>query len=436
MAGAEPNENPMPQAHAGVVMFPWPDGSVWRRWLIGAALLAVVAYLVYAVREIWVPLGLAFLLATILDPVVDRMEARGWKRGTATFFIFGSFIFIVLGLIWLATPYAVAQGVELQKKFNEQFPDMSRRGLLQSFHAMKAPDWLSNVGVQVLQGSQSAVERSSNWVTTYGVSVLSNMIWLAIVPVVAFYALRDYHLILAKSLLLVPHRQRDKVQTYVVEVGAIFAKYLRGLAIVSLLNGTATWLLLAALGIPGSLVLGIVAGLLYSVPYIGALITIVLTAAVSFSAGHLSGMLVAVGLSFILHQIVFDQIITPRILGGHVGLHPILAIIALLVGNILLGIVGMILAVPVAACIQIGVLAAVPRLRIDIPMPEPTVDVASAVIADIDEANKGEEVILDATQDLHQGVKEAVDLVEEQAIEAQIAEAALLPEPEQTTGDV
>ena len=86
--------------------------------------------------------------------------------------------------------------------------------------------------------------------------------------------MRDFHLILGKALLLVKKERRGLVQTAVAEVTAIFAKYMRGLLIVSMLNGLATWLVLSILGVPSAFMLGAVAGVLYSVPYIGALITV------------------------------------------------------------------------------------------------------------------------------------------------------------------
>src|SRR5438477_13194109 len=113
--------------------------------------------------------------------------------------------------------------------------------------------------------------------------------------------------------------------------------------LVAALNGLATWLLLLLLGVPNALMLGVLAGLLYSIPYLGAVMTIILVAGASFVApgGGLNYMLMVVAANILLHQIIFDQIISPRILGGHVGLHPILSIIALLIGNSLLGIMGM-----------------------------------------------------------------------------------------------
>jgi AI-2E family transporter len=234
-----------------------------------------------------------------------------------------------------------------------------------------------------------------------------------IIPIVAFYALKDFHLILAKTLLLVPKKRRDMVQSLVAEVTVIFAKYMRGLMTVAVLNGLATWLVLTVLGVPNAFMLGCVAGLLYSVPYIGALTTIVLVAAVSFLSGGLNFMLLVVGVNVVLHQIIFDQIISPRILGGHVGLHPILSILALLIGNELLGIAGMILAVPVAASIQVAVLTLVPKLNQEIDLSSATATPSPAAkepseTAETAAEEKNPEVKLDASLELHKGVEEAV----------------------------
>ena len=79
---------------------PIPSGGAVRRALLGSAAFVLLAYVAYTVREIWLPLGLAFLVAMVLDPVVDRMERRGWSRTWASVFIFGSFLLIVGGLNW------------------------------------------------------------------------------------------------------------------------------------------------------------------------------------------------------------------------------------------------------------------------------------------------------------------------------------------------
>src|SRR5579862_1202768 len=156
---------------------------------------------------------------------------------------------------------------------------------------------------------------------------------------------------------------------------------------------------------PTALLLGIIAGLLYSVPYIGAVLTVAITAAVAFFGGGPHLMLIAVGVSIVLHQILFDQIISPRVLGAHVGLHPILSIIALLIGNLLLGIIGMILAVPVAGCIQIAVLAVLPKLAVDVEIPAVS---DRPVVTDPDDPSQEG----DATEQMKQVVSSVVGDIE------------------------
>ncbi len=345
---------------------PLPNMPAAKRALVKIFGLLAIFYICYLVREIWLPLSLAFLLAMVLDPIVDRMESRGWGRTWASVFIFGSFLIITIGLAVLASPFVASQVSTLQIGFQKYFPDSSHTGLLRSFRHMGLSTSMANAAASGVDEAKLSVQHSSNGITNFGMSMASNAIWIVIVPIVAFYALRDFHVILAKSLLLVPARRRDLVQTAVSEITSIFGKYLRGLLIVSVLNGLATATLLSVLHVQGALILGVIAGLLYSVPYVGALITIVITAAVAFVGGGPNLMFLSVGLSVLLHQIIFDQIVTPRILGNQVGLHPILSIVALMAGNLLLGIIGMILAVPVAACLQIAVLAMLPKLSEEI----------------------------------------------------------------------
>jgi predicted PurR-regulated permease PerM len=193
--------------------------------------------------------------------------------------------------------------------------------------------------------------------------VAPNLIWLVIVPILTFYALSDFHLIYTKALLLVPREHRHIVQEITAEVSAVFGKYMRGLGLVCLLNGLATALLLVVFGIPFPLILALLAGMLYAVPYVGPVVAIGLIGLISLMQGTLVGMLLLVGVLIFINSVLFDQLITPRLLGRQVGLHPILSIIAFLAGNVLAGVPGLLLAVPVAASLQIVILHLVPKLR-------------------------------------------------------------------------
>jgi len=407
------------------VVIQWPTGDWLRKWGTRLLVVAVVLYLAYVVRDIWVPLILAFLIATVLDPIVDRLEMRGWTRGAAASLIYGAFLAVLITAIVLAYPHILTQAEQIQQGFASRFQDTSTEGLRTSFAKLGVKSPLSDFLIKVFQGTMGTF-RSSNRMAEYGMAVATNLIWLVIIPIISFYALRDYHLILAKGLLLVPKDKRDLVQTAVSETTGVFGKYLRAMGIVSLLNGFATWLLLFIFHVPSALLVGILALFLYNIPYLGAIAINALIAAVSFLYGGTHECLVVTGIGLFMHNIVFDQIISPRILGGHVGLHPILSIIALLVGNLLLGVVGMILAVPVAACIQIAVLALVPKLSHDIDIqkePIPSSEIHDhETVSDLEQETLETHVKTDATEELHRSVNSAVEVIEEK-IQADADEA-------------
>jgi len=399
-----------------------------RRWLGWAIVAIVILRIAWLVREIWLPLGIALLIAMVLDPVVDRLERRGWSRAmgaSAIFFVFFASAGVVL---YFAVPAVVAQAQAISDQVGQYFPqpghEAQAQGKLSAMLAKtKTPPYVREAVIRGVGSLADSLRRSTAWLSEHAMEVMSDLVWLVIIPIVTFYALKDFHLILAKGLLLVPRERRDFVQVLVAEVTTIFAKFLRGLALVSAMNGTATWILLLILRTPNAFTLGAIAGVLYSVPYLGALLTIVLVSGVAFLDGGVHYMLLVVGLNVLLHQIIFDQVITPRILGGHVGLHPILSIIALLAGNVLLGILGMVLAVPVAASIQVLVLTLVPKLRhevdISADMHSPP-DTASA----LEQETKDQQASTDATEELHRSVTQAVDHIEEQARRSKEDEAA------------
>jgi predicted PurR-regulated permease PerM len=402
-----------------MLMLPPMQAQRARRWMWIGLGVALVVWMAYLVREIWMPLAIAFLIAMVLDPVVDRMERRGWSRTWAATLIFAGFFATMAAMLYFAVPAVMRQSAAISEQVGQYLPvpgdpDRANQVLKKLPGLAKAPPWVRTAVVRGTEDLNETINRSTRWLSTHGMEILSNLIWLIIIPIVTFYALKDFHLIFAKMLLLVPREKRDFVQTMVAEVTTIFAKFLRGLMLVSFLNGAATWVLLLLLRTPNAFMLGAIAGVLYSIPYLGALITIVLVAGVAFLHGGLQYMVLVVALNILLHQIIFDQLITPRILGGHVGLHPILSIIALLAGNVLLGILGMILAVPVAACIQLIVLTLVPKLGHEIDIPA-NLHERPDTVASLSAEAKDIQVERDATQEMHRSVSQAVDNIEAKA---------------------
>lgn len=348
-------------------------------------LLALALWILWQVRRIWPPLFVAFVLAIALAPIVDRLQARGWPRWLATtsvylglFSALGALLFVFVPIVSeqvaqiavdLRVRFRLDQPSDLPRKMAEEIRIFGRRNQIPTF--ITAP---------VVQEAKNSAQLLTGALQEFGallLRIVPDLIWVVLVPIIAFYALIDYHRIFAKALLLVARHQRDDVRSIADDVALVFGKYLRGLGIVCVLNGLATTLVLLLFEPTRTYAaaLGLIAGVLYTVPFLGAIVStslISLVALVSPDGGSFAKMVFVTAAMVGLHQLLFDQVIAPRILGGQVGLHPILSIMALMSGESLAGIGGMLLAVPVAASVQVVVLHLIPRLgkRIDVRMQE------------------------------------------------------------------
>lgn len=234
---------------------------------------------------------------------------------------------------------------------------------------LKLPTTLRDVfvryGDQMSGQFGSAVSLVTAWITAN----LSRALWFVLVPIIAFYLLMDIDRMRAKSALLIPSNMRPRAVELLSRVGAVFSGYVRGLITVCLMYGIATTIVLEVLHMRYGIILGLLAGILYAVPYLGAITISLLAFLVGLATydNALPQALLAVGAMVALNQ-VFDMAVTPRILGKSVGLHPALSLFALLSGAKLFGLVGMILAVPVAASIQEVIFEFCPELKAE-PKP-------------------------------------------------------------------
>jgi len=348
----------------------------------GAAVALLCLFAIYiggqALLSIATPFLAGGICALLLDPIVVRLEhihriSRG-KRSIAVAISGIGFLFIFAALIILIVPVLVAQVRALMDWVSSDGP-----AELQAW----ADTWLAShrkIGPFALPATlQDVTNQYSEQLTLlarrYGTNIanaligsLGNVLQLVLVPIVAFTLLTDLPKLRARLLFLLPESSRLMVVDTLREIGGIFGNYLRGMVQVSLLYGIVATvaLLVMSLFAPGirsyALLVGVVAGVLYAVPYVGFLGTALLTLTVGV-IGHIPFTWVGaeIGLLFTLNMI-FDNVVTPRIVGGGIGLHPLLAMLALLLGASLFGLVGMLIGVPVAGSLQAILLKRFPRL--------------------------------------------------------------------------
>lgn len=352
--------------------------SRWYTVGVIAAIVILIAFL-YAIRSTLPPFLIAFAIAWLLDPVLDRLQKHGLRRVWAVLFIYVAFLAVfVVGLLFL-----VPAIIDQAKQLGSDFPEYSARftqyasETFEKHHdtlvRFKLPTTLREVFSRYSDQVNSQIGAGVNLATAFITANLSRALWIILIPIIAFYFLMDIDRMRNKAALLLPESIRPRAVDFLSRVGAVFSSYVRGLLIVCLMYGIATTVVLEILHLKYGIILGLLAGILYAVPYLGAIVTMLLVFLVGL-ATYPHGVSQAIWPTLamiVLNQLIFDPVITPRIIGKSVGLHPVLSLFALLAGGRLFGLVGMILAVPVAASIQEIVFEFCPQLKSE-PKPPTT----------------------------------------------------------------
>lgn len=355
-----------------------------RPWA-GIGVLLIVGAALYYVSDVLAPFVVAFAIAGLLDGQLHALERRGYSRRVATVLVFIAFLLLVVALLLYVVPLIVAQLQGLIRDlpgyirgandwFQEELQPFLKRHheTLQRLNLPEDPQELLD------RYSEEINKQVTAWMSnllSYVSSLLGKLLWLVLIPIIAFFAMVDLPRIRQRLLEMVPEGSRSSVQVLLRALGVVWTGYLKGLATVAILYGITMAIVFTLLGVRYSIVLGTLAGLLYLVPYIGALLIALTSGLVAFFGGETQALwlfavpahswqytLVVVGIAIAVNTL-FDQVLVPRIVGGSVGLHPIASIFALIVGAKLFGIWGMLLAMPVAASLWIVLLALFPSLR-------------------------------------------------------------------------
>ncbi|MFN3649426.1 MAG: AI-2E family transporter [Armatimonadota bacterium] len=344
------------------------------RTLITLALLAVLAGCIWLVRDVLPPFLIALALTLLLDPVLDRMERWGLPRWAAVTLTFGGFLAVFFGVVAFLVPRAAAQIGDLihnwstyDARLGEVVDGWTHENaeLLRQFNLppTAAEFWQRYQG-EIGAYLQGLLQHA--FVTLQASAALLG--WIVVVPIVTLYLMMDIDRLRARLCYLVPDAQRETVVTLCSRVGGVFAAYLRGLVMVSASYGLLLYLVLAlGFRLEYALILGLAGGFLYVVPYLGQLVVLATTCIVAWTTGHSGGYVLGVGAAVVAVGQLFDQLVTPRVIGQQVGLHPVIGLFALMVGGQLFGLSGMVIAVPVAAAARVVLIHLFPRLAEPIP---------------------------------------------------------------------
>lgn len=321
-------------------------------WSIVAVTFVLI---VWVLGNVLLPFVLGAIIAYCLDPVADFFERLGCGRLLATVLVALIAVMMFATAIVLLVPTLIEQTQNLIRVAPEIFRD------LQTFVNTRFPDIMvegSRLRESLLSIGEAIQNRGGEFVNSVLASTLSviNIVTLCvIVPVVAFYLLLDWDNMTARVDELIPRDHVDTVRKIATDIDDTLASFIRGQGTVCLILGTYYAVALGLVGLNFGIVVGFIAGLLTFIPYVGALFGGAL--AIGLALFQFWGdwtWIAAVGIIFMLGQVVEGNILTPNLVGSSVGLHPVWLLLALSVFGTMFGFLGLLLAVPVAA--MIGVL--------------------------------------------------------------------------------
>lgn len=221
-------------------------------------------------------------------------------------------------------------------------------------------DWLHTLDAQQLaallqENADGLLRALAEWGLAFGRrlgTLLGFLGYLVVTPVVAFYLLRDWRPLLGFLEDLIPPTRRPALVAFIEEYDGSLGKFFRGQLIEATLVGILTGTGLAVLGVPSALLIGVIAGLCNLVPYIGIAISAIPALVVALTMDDPVGGLLRVGGVFLVVQFIDGSVTGPRIVGGSVGLHPVVTMLALAFGGAMLGFAGLLLAVPLAVLLK------------------------------------------------------------------------------------
>lgn len=341
-----------------MTLSPEAEIALFLRRLKWTAVIVGVLWVVWLLAPILTPFVLALLLGWLGDPLVDRLERAGRSRNMAVTLVFVLMVLLLVLALVILVPMLERQIVT----FIDVLP--------------QARDWF--IGTAIPWAEQKTglelmtwldPERLIDWIRGHwqqaggvaatffgylsrsGFAMVTWVVNLVLLPILTFYFLRDWDLLVARVAATIPRNHVGTITRLAQQSNEVLGAFIRGQFLVMLALGVIYAGGLTLVGLKLGLLIGIVAGLISFIPYLGATTGILLAvlAALVQAKGFDLQLLILVGVVFTVGQLLESYVLTPRIVGDKIGLHPVAVIFAVMAGGQLFGFLGMLLALPVAA---------------------------------------------------------------------------------------
>lgn len=323
-------------------------------WLIA---IVLTGWLLYLLAPVLTPFVAAALLAYLGDPLADRLQKLKLPRTLAVVAVFLLTFLVLALLVLLVGPLIKGQVGALFKAL----PDIARQ--VEQVWLPTVMEWVGteagdDIGIGAFLASYG--DMFATWsgkilmsVSKSGGALAAAVLSLFLIPILTFYMLRDWDSFIAHLGALVPESQRETVFRLARETDDVLGAFLRGQILVMAALATLYTLGLSLAGVKYAVAIGVVSGLVSFVPYLGLVFGIALAGLTVALEPNPLWQLVGVALTFTVAQVIEGSILTPKLVGGRIGLHPVIVIFAVAAGGLLFGFFGILLALPAAAVLSV-----------------------------------------------------------------------------------
>lgn len=334
--------------------------NLWHNSNFGVWLVLLVLFcaLIYALRSVLLPFVLGIILGYLFDPLVCKFMKLKISRTFATILVFVLAVLLIVPLlIWFISKinnelnlFISAMPVYIADLSKKLMPLLERLQVyFPSLSAENIKDAFSQNMSQTFQFSGKLLQS----IFKNGMAIVNVLSLVLITPVVAFYMLRDWDVFINKAKALLPKKSKKDLLDIFGQINRALSGFIRGQVSVCFILGAYYAIGLKLVGLELGLLIGFIAGIISFIPYVGSITGFVISMILAVSEFNDATHIIAVVCVFLIGQFIEGNFLTPKLVGDKVGLHPVWVMFALLAGGALLGFLGLMIAVPVAAVIAV-----------------------------------------------------------------------------------
>ena len=322
----------------------------------------VFLFFLYEIRSILLPFIMGAVIAYFLDPAADKLEARGHSRSLSTVIVIGSFFLIIVAILGSIAPLAVDQFSGLLSSMPEYFGRVESyiQGFLKDL-PFRVPN-LKSIDYSSITAELAGPAQNLGATLLASTMFIINFASLIIItPVVAYYLLRDWDVIVARLDALLPRHEANTIREQAMLIDRSLSAFIRGQSTVMISLGLFYAATLTLVGLKYGFVIGLIAGMLIIIPYLGTTLGGLLSVGMAMVQFDGANMPLIVGCVFVVGQIMEGYFLTPKMVGDRLGLHPLWVMFSVLAGGAMFGFMGMLIALPVTAIVAVLMRFAIAR---------------------------------------------------------------------------